>query len=172
MGAVKPRWWRRNAIALVALAVLVPATGGAIAWQEWRTYYEFRHWQHIPVAAGASIELDGVDIGPASLVEVPAEVDVDVPPGARALAAQLTLVPGDEPLSCARPLLVERGTGRSWEGSWGPLGWEGEVSCYEATEPVFLNLLYLVPEDAGPFELEVAILGSEPSLPTFVLELP
>lgn len=171
MGGVK-RWWRSNAIALIALVVLVPATVGAIAWQEWRTYYEGRHWQTTAVAAGATIELGGATVGPAALVEVPAEAGVETPGNGRALAAQLTVVPGEQPVTCARPRLVELGTGRTWEGDYAPLGWNGEASCYEATAPVFLNVPFVVPADAGPFAVEIEILHDGPELPSFRVDQP
>lgn len=157
-------WWRRNAPALVALAVLVPVTAGVIAWQEFHTSFDGRHWQVTTVRAGASIELGGATIGPATLVAVPADAGLDAPEASLALAAQLTVVPGAEPVSCARPRLVEPATGREWESEYAPLGWSGEASCYEATSPVFLYVPFVVPADAGPFAVELEILHDGPEL--------
>ncbi len=165
-------WWRRNAIPLVALALLVPLTAGAIGWQEWRTRFEGTHWRSTPVAAGATIELGGAAVGPATLVEVPADAGVETPPGGRALAAQVTVVPGDAPVTCARPRLVEVSTGRSWEGDTGPFGWRGESSCFDATSPVLLNVPFVVPADAGPFAIDLEILHDGPELPRFLVEQP
>ncbi|GEK80472.1 hypothetical protein [Agrococcus baldri] len=168
MGAVTgagPRrgWWSRNAIALVALAVLVPATVGAIGWQEWSGYFQGRHPLVVPVEPGETAELAGATIGPAALVQVPDPQGFDAPAGARVLAAQVTVVPGEEPVGCSRPVLVELPTGRRWEAEYAPMGWRGELGCYEATAPVWINAPYLVPGDAGPFavELELAHDGDE-----------
>lgn len=165
-------WWRRNAIALVALAVLLPATAGAIAGQEFRTYYEGRHWQPTVVAEGGTIELGGATAGLATLTAVPASAGVEVPEGGLALAAQLTVVPGDEPVSCARPRLVEAGTDRTWESDYAPLGWQGEALCFEATAPVLINVPFVVPADAGPFLVELEILHDGPELPRFRVAQP
>lgn len=166
------RWWTRNATALLALVVLLPLTAGVIAWQEFQTYFDGRHWQRTTVTSGDTIELAGAVLGPATLVDVPADAGIELPPGARALAAQLTVLPGDEPLSCARPQLVELGTGRTWGATYAPLGWRGEASCFEATTPVFLNVPFVVPADAGPFAVELEILHDGPELPRFLIDQP
>lgn len=165
-------WWHRNAIPLIALAVLAPLAAGTIAWQEFHTYFDGRHWQPITVPVGETIELGGAAIGPATLLEVPADAAVEVPAGGRTLAVQLTVIPGDEPVSCMRPRLRERSTGREWEGDDGGLGWRGEASCFEATGPVFINVPFVVPVDSGPFEVEIEILDDRPLLPRFLVEGP
>lgn len=168
----RPRWWRRNAVALVALVVLVPLTAGAMAWQEWRTAFGATHWRSVPVEAGGSIELGGASIGPAALVAVPTDAGVEVPADGRALAAQVTVVPGDEPVSCARPRLVELGSGRSWEAEPSPFDWQGEPSCFDATSPVLLNVPFAVPTDAGPFAIDLEILHDGAELPRFLVDQP
>lgn len=168
----RPGWWRRNATALVALAVLAPLTAGAIAWQEWRTGFEGTHWRTVLVPEGDSIELGGASIGQAALVGVPADAGVETPADGRALAAHVTVVPGDEPVTCARPRLVELSTGRSWEAEPGPFGWRGESSCFDATAPVLLNVPFVVPADAGPFAVELEILHAGAELPRFVVDQP
>lgn len=165
-------WWRRNAIALAALVVLLPVTAGAIAWQEFHTYYDGRHWQEIAVPVGGTIVLGGATVGPATLIAVPADADIEVPEGARAVAAQLSVLPGEEPVTCARPRLVELSTGRTWEAGYGGIGWRGEPSCFEATDPVFLNVPFVVPDDAGPFAVEIEILHDGPVLPRFLVDQP
>lgn len=169
----KPRaWWRRNAVSLIALAVLVPTTIVVIGFQEWRVYYVGRHWQHVPVEPGGTIEVAGATIGPATIAAVPASAGIEVPQGARALAVLVTLAPGDEPLSCMPPQLVDVSTGDSWGPTYAPLGWEGEQSCFELTAPTALHIPYLVPADAGPFAIDVEVLHPGGELPRLLLDGP
>ncbi|MCS5720107.1 hypothetical protein N1027_18405 [Herbiconiux sp. CPCC 205763] len=52
-------WWRRNAIGLVAVAVLVPTTIAVTFQAEWGRYYAERPSQPITVATGDSIDFAG-----------------------------------------------------------------------------------------------------------------
>lgn len=165
------RWWRRNALWLVAALLLVPATAGGIAWHELTEQVESTQWRETRVLPGAQIELVGTSLGPASSEEPPAYEGIEQPPGTRIVIVTLPVRPGAAPFSCLTPTLIEQGTGREWLSTYAPLGWEGESGCYEATAPLVLRVPYVVPADAGPFELELrsAGLGDE-RLPRFVLE--
>lgn len=157
-GGGRRGWFSRNAIAIVALGLLVPTTVGVIGWQEWSGYFIGRHPIIVPVAQDAVVELGGAQVGPATLVEVPSIEGFDAPADARVLAAQVTIVPGAEPVNCQRPTLVELPSGRRWEAEYGPLGWNGDLGCFEAASPVWINAPFIVPADAGPFVIELELL--------------
>lgn len=164
-------WWRRNALWLVAVAVLAPLTVGAITWHELAERLETLQWRETSVAPGERIELGGAGLGPASSEEVATLEGIDQPPGTRVVIVTLAVQPGEAPLSCHSMLLIEQGTGREWVADYAPLGWSGETSCFDATTPLELRLPYVVPEDAGPFVFELQLIeAGDDRLPQFVLE--
>lgn len=172
MGVVKQGWWRRNAVGLVALAILVPTTLVGIGYQEWSVYYVGRYWQPVPVQPGETVEIHGASFGPATIARAPIEAGIEEPPGTQALAVQVTLTPGDGPLDCLPPTLVDLSTGDEWNRTYAPMGWEGEQSCYEQATPITLHIPYLVPVDAGPFAVDVEFLHDGPEVPRLILDGP
>jgi hypothetical protein len=54
-------WLRRNAIALVGIAVLTPATIAVTFSTEWSAFLTTRPTQPVTVAAGLSVEFDGTE---------------------------------------------------------------------------------------------------------------
>ena len=162
-------WWRRNAISLAAVALLLPLTVGVIAVNEWSAYDLGNTTQPISVPAGESAAYAGATVGPARAAFAD---DPAAPSGTHVVRATVLLAPGREPISCVSPLLRESGgAGRQWseaslelERDYDPML---KSSC-DSELPIrySLTLDYLVPDDAtGPFLIE---LYTSDELPRFV----
>jgi hypothetical protein len=162
-------WWRRNAVPLAAIAVLVPVTVGAVAVNEWSAHDVGHATKPITVENGDSTIYDGAQIGPAKadFTDV-----AGAPSGTRVVSATVLITPGEEPISCLAPTLRELdGAGRQWDEASFELDREydaeAKTSCDSALPIRYsLTLDYLVPDDAaGPFAIE---LSSGDALPRFV----
>jgi hypothetical protein len=161
-------WWRANAVALGAIAVLVPATYAAMAWNEWSDTLQGNPTQPIMLQSGDSTEYLGATIGPvtARYSELP-----DAPKGTKVITAEIRIDPRDSELSCKTPELHETGgRERQWSADT-DLGreWDSELftGCdSEQTEPYTVTVDYVVADDvSGP--LSVWIAGA-PALPVYV----
>lgn len=162
-------WWRRNAVSLASVAVLVPVTVGVIAVNEWSDYDLGHATKPITVAVGETVMYSGATIGPAK-----AEFADDplAPAGTRVVSATVLVTPGSSPIACTTPVLREAGgAGRQWDEASFELDrdfdTERNTFC-DSDVPIryALTLDYLVPDDAiGPFAIEVE---SGDELPEFV----
>lgn len=162
-------WWRRNAISLAAIAVLLPVTVGVIAVNEWSEWDLGHATKPITVPAGETVSYAGATIGPAR-----AEFTDDplAPPGTRVVSTTVLVDPGDSPIVCRTPHLREaEGAGRQWDEASLELerDFDAARNTFCSSEmPIrySLTLDYLVPDDAeGPFVIE---LESGEELPVFV----
>lgn len=166
--AGKQSWWRRNALALGLVAVLVPATFGGAAWWEWKYAYPDSGMPLWAVEAGASgtVDLAGATWGPVTAKVITDTSQLDMPKDARLIGVTVLVTPhGDEGPSCWSPELVEQSTGRAWQSSRGELGllWNSDEpeDCVptldgETAKPYKLVLPYIVPDDAeGPFWVDI-----------------
>lgn len=162
-------WWRRNAIPLAAIAVLLPVTVGVIAVNEWSAYDLGHDTKPVTVPTGDSVAYAGATVGPAKATFAD---DPAAPPGTQVIRATVLVTPGREPISCVSPLLRETGrSGRQWDEASFELDQEYDpdrkTSC-DSELPIrySLTLDYIVPDDAtGPFAIE---LSSSDELPRFV----
>jgi hypothetical protein len=161
--AKPPSWWRRNRLALIALAVLVPGTVAGIGWHEWHQYYGFeaRPFQPIVVEKGDSAELVDAEWGPVRGGEIEDLSGFDVPDDAKVIAAGIPVDPGPDGVSCETPVLVHQATGREWRTARSEIG-----LLYDAAEPETclksqkgdyeLIVPFVVPDDVeGPFWVDV-----------------
>ena len=162
-------WWRRNAVALAALVLLVPATVGVIAANEWSDWDLGHATKATTVDAGDATTYGGATIGPASAEFTD---DAGIPPAPASSTRQSSSLRATSRSaaclrSCAKP------AARSDSGTRRPSNWTGtttpslKTSC-DSELPIrySLTLDYLVPEDAtGPFALE---LSTGDALPQFV----
>lgn len=174
-------WWRRNAVALGALVVLVPASLVVIAGNEWADYYLYRSTVPVDAQVDGTIELGNATWGPVRSVEITDTVDYTVPDGVKVIAVAVPVDPGDEAPSCMAPQLVEQSTGRQWNEMRLELGipysLEESASCVVPTDddpaldPYELILAFGVPDDAeGPFWVEVSPAESMPRLARFSID--
>ena len=164
-------WWRSNAWALIALALLIPAVVVTVGANEWSDYFSGRPSQPIDVRAGDSAGAGDAEIGPAS-AEFSTDDTLTVPDGMRVVVASIHVDPGDPAIGCV-PLVLRESSGaqRQWDEASLEVGWpydaEDPTSCAsDATGPYTLVTPFLVPDDArGPFSVEL-VTGKE--LPRFV----
>lgn len=163
-------WWRRNALALTLLAVLLPATVLGIGWWQWK--YTFPDsgqpvWAVEPGASG-TVELQGATWGPVQAKEITDTKDLDMPKGAKLILVGVLVTPkSDKAPGCWEPMLVQKSTGHNWRSARTELGllWNDEEpeTCVTSpddgkkrVEPYKLILPYVVPEDVeGPFWVDV-----------------
>ncbi|KAM9863452.1 hypothetical protein ACI1US_00770 [Leucobacter sp. BZR 635] len=163
-------WWRRNRLALAALALLLPVTAGVMSWSAWSGYRANQPTTPVPVAGGAVNYASGI-LGPAETTELVA-ADFGLPANTRLIRVVVPVVPHDgESATCQVPELWERGGERRWAEQSSLIGAEPltrSVACTDEMGPYELTLDYVVPTDAG--ELSLAIV-SPGALPVFA-EIP
>lgn len=177
MGDTVTGWWRRNAMPLIALAVLAPVTIGVIGWNEWQEYFQGRSTSAIaPETEDGTVELGGATWGPIRSQYLENVEGLTLPEGAEVLVAVIPVVPGDEPVSCFPPTLIEQSSGREWNEGRFDLGLtsssEEPTSCDSTvTEPYELLMPYIVPEDAeGPFWVNIAPSAATPKIVQFSID--
>ena len=94
-------WWRRNAVPLAALVLLVPATVGVIAANEWSDWDLGHATKATTVDAGDATTYGGATIGPAN-AEFTDDAD-GIPPGTRVVhATSSSLRPPSRSAACLR----------------------------------------------------------------------
>ncbi|HWM17440.1 MAG TPA: hypothetical protein VNP97_12720 [Microbacterium sp.] len=157
-------WWRRNAISLAAIAVLLPVTVGVIAVNEWSEQGVPIGSGPIVVEPGAVVSYGGARVGPAKATFTD---DPAAPSGARVVSTTVLVSPDDGPIRCLSPVLRElEGTGRQWDEASSELdrdfAADRRTFCdSERSIRYSLTLDYLVPSDAtGPFTVDLEVLDA------------
>lgn len=171
-------WWRSNRLALVALAVLAPATVLGLGWHEWYQYYGYGARPFIPVtvAEDESAELAGATWGPVRGGELDDITGLDVPAGATVIAVGVPVDPEAEGVGCMSPVLVDQQTGREWQPARTEIGLsshpdEPEICVSGTAAPYELILPFVVPDDVeGPFWVDIAPYRAGGSFVRFSLE--
>lgn len=161
--AKPPSWWRRNRLALIALAVLVPGTAIGIGWHEWHQSYGFDARPFMPtvVADGDTAELAEATWGPVRGGELDDISGFDVPDGATVIAIGVPVDPGPDGVTCETPLLVHQASGREWRPARSEIGLpsdpaEPETCLKSETGDYELIVPFVVPDDVeGPFWVDV-----------------
>ncbi|MBO3662615.1 hypothetical protein [Microbacterium stercoris] len=158
-------WFRRNALPLGALLVLLPSAVIVVGGQEWITYYGYRPTSPIEVPEGESATFGGAEFAGARLTdETNAHFD-DVPPDARLLVARFDLIPADQPDGCEVTLREDGGAGRHWIAqTYGSIEGDFVSFCDSSNaDPHEISAPFLVPADAeGPFFIEVVVADEAP----------
>jgi hypothetical protein len=173
-----PSWWRRNRLALVILAVLVPVTAAGVTWNEWHWYFGYGALPIIPVDVEEddTAELAGATWGPVRGGELKDFSGLDVPDGSTVIAAAIPVDPDAEGVGCDVPVLVEQATGREWRPARSEIGlsWSADEpgNCVPDTAaPYEMIVPFVVPDDIeGPFWVEVSPYGGGGSFLRFPLE--
>lgn len=166
MVGVTRGWLRRNEIALIALAVLLPGAAATIISNEWMTANAYLPHGAIEVAEGDLAELYGTTFGPAKLRAATADelesALLEPPAGSRAVVVEFTIVNGDTAVLCSVRLREVEGAHREWK----PVG--SDAACaYDVVGPFEGSVLFLVPDDAdGPFwaDVDVSDMEDEPAM--------
>ncbi|MGB4135581.1 MAG: hypothetical protein WA971_03390 [Microbacterium sp.] len=174
-------WWRRNALSLVAMAVLLPATIGAISWQEFRFFHDYRPTEPVLPDAEGIVDLAGAEWGPVKAVVIEDTTGLTVPEGSKVIAVAVPVAPhplaaGTDPekskVRCDAPQLVEQSTGRQWSQMLRELGFpyqaDEPTDCVlqEGDDPFRILVPFVVPEDVeGPFWIDVPTTRAYPEFP-------
>lgn len=149
------RWWRRNAVALVALAVLVPAGVWAFDQIEGGLVRDAQR----DVPAGTSAVMGDWTFGVPSFD--PADPsELGAPAGSTALVVRVPVTPGRDEVACMPPTVVDAATGRTWApwsaADWTPEGQDQSSCVVDSAAPFHLTTLVLLPADA-PGDLLVVV---------------
>lgn len=180
MGApVTASWLRRNAMALVATAVLVPATALVIGGSEWWGYYSGRDVFPVTVASGESAEFSGATYGPATITETAEDLEWELPQGTKVLSVEVPVQPGEEPAVCSQPSLRElSGDGRRWTKAPFPIELPYDDDTWglcdsERSGTYIIAVPFLVPDDvSGPLAVDLAVEDELPRFLRFVVDAP
>jgi len=174
MGQPVSEWWRRNAVAVGVLVILVPALAATVAWHEWSEANSGAPAPPAVLEQGQHTSYGEAVVGPAVAEFVD---DPLAPRDARVLRVQIDIDPRASELACAEPMLRElQGANREWDADtsalttdWDPLR---PASCSsDVTEPYTLDVRYVVPQDAiGPFAVDVISADLWPENLRFIVE--
>ncbi len=170
-------WWRRNAVALAAIAVLAPATALIIGGAEWWTYNSGRPVIPVTVEATEPTMFAGAEFGPATVVVD--EAAADLPAGSRVLVVSVPVDAGSTGVACLRPELRElSGAQRQWSDAVFTIDWEAAerrpTSCLsDLTGGYVLTVPFLVPDDvSGRLGVDIAIGDQLPRFLRLVVDAP
>lgn len=155
-------WWRRNALALGAVAVLLPVGVLVPAGVEWWRWSQSDAVFPTTAAAGERIDWAGASWGPVTVEDETGAFAADAPPGTRVLVVEIPVDPVDETPGCTTPVLRELGgAGREWGAALNEVDWRYEQpsSCETGSRaPFTVSVPYLVPDDAiAPFGIELTV---------------
>jgi hypothetical protein len=176
MGAAVSRaWWRRNALALGAVVVLLPVTAAVITGYEWWFANQGKPQIPVTVEAGQVAEFGGATWGPATATIRDADTAEGLPTGAKVIVVEVPVDPGAEPPSCLSPTLTQlEGVAREWNNATADVDWDYDLptSCSsDATGPFTVSVPFLVPDDVeGPLGIDIGVSGQTPRFLRLVVE--
>lgn len=181
----RPRgWWRRNALALAALAVLLPAVVLGTAWWGWKhTFPDSGQplWAVEPTGKAGTVELRGATWGPVKSKALTDTTGLDMPPEATVILVGVDVTPhAKKAPTCMTPTLVEQRSGRTWQPARYELGVlynsDEPDACVptlegETAEPYQLVLPFVVPADAkGPYWVVIEPLFAKSKFVRFSID--
>lgn len=102
-------WWRRNAIALGALVVLIPAGAWAFDTIEFGAVRNAER----SVPEGSATQVGDWTFAPPELTSL-SPADVGAPTGTDPVVVRIPVTPGSDAVSCSTPILIDPETGREW----------------------------------------------------------
>lgn len=160
-------WWRRNALAIGAVAVLLPLTGLTISGVEWWQMNQAQPVFATTVAAGDTVEYAGGTWGPAVVRSQAPGPDDDLPADGRLLVVEVPVDPHGKMLGCDVPALRELdGMQRRWQNALGDVDWDYRnptVCPSDSTAPFTIEVPYLLPDGvSGPLGLDFALADELP----------
>lgn len=167
-------WWKRNALALGVLGVLLPGTAFVIAGTEWRDYFVRPHSEAVYPDDESTVEFAETMWGPADVRTLTDSTGLNVPEGAKVLVGVLPVDDSERferdegNVGCDTPILVSQKDGRQWTELRAQLGLESLASeptdCDPEVEgePYRILAPFVVPEDVeGPFWIDVHVHGED-----------
>lgn len=120
-------WWRRNALALVALSLLVPASVYAIDTIEFGATRDPSRG----VASGETTQVGDWTFGPATVTGLD-PATVGAPSATSPVLVTVPVTPGDAAVGCGAPTIVDPADGREWRTDFllaQPLELGQQTSC-------------------------------------------
>jgi hypothetical protein len=179
-------WLRRNAVALVGIAVLTPATIAVTFSTEWSTFLTTRPTQPVAVAAGLAAEFDGAEWQVARTERISSAssegVKAGLPAGSDLVLVTVEVDPGDlaaedKSSFCTIRLGEYEGSGDTAIRSWGdatyaaidyrlPDGVESGCSP-DVIEPYRFTSTFVIADDAS--DNLGALLEVPDQLPRYLL---
>lgn len=154
-------WWRRQRMALAALAVAAVAAVGVHVWLDVLPAMQTQARSVTHVADGESVEIAGQTMS----LQSARWDEFEAPEGMRTLSVLLHAGGGDDATWCRAFTLTEVHGGRVWLDARSELDVPydaGESSCREESFPYDILAVFLTPEDAvGPFYFDVLGDASE-----------
>ena len=172
---MRPSWGRRNAVALGALAVVLPATFAVVGGYEGWSMNQSRPVFPTVVPMNQTTSFADAEWGPAEATLSTPPVGEELPADARIVTVEVPVTPQDGPVACAIPDLREiGGAERQWEFSSEQTPYDGitvTICPSEGAAPFTLKVAYVVPADAtGPFGVDVAVSEALPGFLRLVVE--
>jgi hypothetical protein len=173
-------WWRRNAVALLSLAVLIPATAGAIGWRQWSATFDQPTQRITAITPGENDEVDlaGATWGPVTSGIFTEADGFDLPAGTKIVAVKIPVDNHDldDVAECGAPMLTEQSSGREWTEMSVAIGLEYDpdspTTCtYQPEGPYEMLVPFIVPDDAsGPYWVDVVPYGTAPVFARFSID--
>lgn len=151
-------WWRRNRVALIAIAVLVPAGWFALDTIE----FGLTRNPEQSIGDGATLTIGGMTMGPVALAALDAG-SVDAPASSAPTLVTIPVSADTDGTSCIGITVTEAATGRTWRSASSALEWEpaegAQESCSAAAGDRFdLVAPVLLGDDvAGPLVVGVTV---------------
>lgn len=156
-------WWRRNALALAALVVLIPVGVWAFDTIEFGSVRNAQ--RDVPADSGTLVGDWKFEVPEITSID---PEEIGAPSGSDPVVVRVRVAPGQDAIQCSVPVLIDPETGREWWPNYS-LDWtrdDDELGfCPSATDdggsavPFDLSGLVLLPGDA-PDRLLVAITSS------------
>ncbi len=169
-------WFRRNLVALVAVAVLLPATLAVTFWNDWVGYWDQRASVPTVVELGAEAQYGGAawEVTDVRTAEPSSEFgrSIGLPADTRFVSVLLEVTPEQSSPGCQFTLREESGRQRTWNtADLSPLDYypQGDDSAFcdsERTDPYRIEVYFVVPVDVSE-ELVLTIEVGE-SLPSYL----
>jgi hypothetical protein len=178
MGRVVTRaWWRRNAVALGAIVVLLPVTAAVITVNEWWGMNQAQPVFPTTVDAGATVDFGGATWGPVSVTETAPGPRDELPAGARLVTVEVPVDPHGVALGCSPPVLRDgEGAGRRFDNAANDVDWDyaRSLGCdSERTGSYVLAAPFLLPADAvSGFVADLTLSDELPRYLRFVVDVP
>ncbi len=174
-------WWRRNALALVAVVLLLPLTAVVVGGNEWLDRNVGRPVFPDTRTAGEEPAFGGILFGPVELDETYVVPDgISVPAASRVVVARVRVDRLGTTRPCSVPLLTELDSGREWSSASSEVGWRSvqpPLCPSELFVPVdpsgkptstiegrfWIEVPFLIPRDAdGPFGIDIVVADELP----------
>lgn len=154
-------WWRRQRVALIALAVAAAATVGVHVWLDVLPAMQTQAQAITYVAEGESVEIAGQRIS----LQSARYDEFEAPDEMRTISVRLHAGGGDDATWCRAFTLTEAHGGRVWLDARSALDVPydaGESSCRDESFSYDILAVFLLPEDVGgPFYFDVSEDASE-----------